>query len=219
MALPVLFWIVGGVITAGAAHGLGKEKGKREGEQKAMAKNAIKIKELENNVKNKENEIEKIKEELNKLVLKITKHYHGQQKFEQFIICLIAVGVAMAACDGDVDENEVRDLREYVLGAMGGALPAHIENKIGELFKTPPRFEQAMLYVAKLDQEVWPMIDIILAVVSEADGEVLKSERHFLQQWEAYKAMRKVSTALTQGLPTTMIENIRAHYQIETNKA
>lgn len=223
MALPILLWIIGGVIatgtTAAVAHDRGKDEGKREATEKATAKAAVKIKILEEDVRKKEDEIEKIKEEVHNLVQKIAKHYNGQRKFEQFIICVIAAGVAMAACDGDIDENEVRDLREYVFGALGKALPVHLETKIEQLFDAPPNFEQAMLYVEALDQEIWPMIDTILQVVSEADGEVMKSERVFLKQWEAYKTTSKLQTVLSPTLDTSLVEDVNVRARIQINKA
>lgn len=223
MALPVL-WLLGAVVTAGTAaavaHDLGKEEGEREGKEKATAKAATTIKNLEKKIKNKEDDIEKIKKEVTRLAGKIAKHYNEQRKTEQFIICLIAAGVAMAACDGKINKDEVRDLREYVLGASEHKLPSHLENKIEQLLNAPPSFEQAILYVETLDQEIWPMIDIILKVVSEADGEVLKSERIFLQQWEAYKATRNIRfPMLPQTLAIAQAGSTKAHTRIETKKA
>lgn len=199
MVLPFA-WLLGvavtAVTTAVVAHDLGREEGEREGKEKATAKAATTIKNLEKTIKNKEGDIEKIKKEVLQLAGKIAKYYNEQRKSEQFIICLIAAGVAMAACDGNINEDEVRDLREYVLGASEHRLPSHIESKIEQLLNAPPSFEQAILYVETLDQEIWPMIDIILEVVSEADGEVLKSERTFLKQWESYKATQNVRFAM-----------------------
>lgn len=113
--------------------------------------------------------------------------YAEHNKTNEFIVCLYAVGIAMAACDGHFDDEEALILKEYVVGASSLVLPTAIQKSLEKLTKNPPIFEQAMLYVEKLDRAVWPVIDDILTVISEADGEVSKDELAFMDQWQAFK--------------------------------
>lgn len=44
-----------------------------------------------------------------------------------------------------------------------------------------------MIFVGKLDKAVWPIIDDIITVVSEADGQISEEEKIFIEKWQAYK--------------------------------
>lgn len=194
MVLP-LIWIVSATlaataVVAGGTYEMGKDEGKREGEEKGAAERAVKTKRMERKIRRKEKIIKKTKKSVEEATVVAAKYYNEHQKFEQFTICIIAIGAAMAACDGDVHENEVRELRERTLGIAEINLPSSIERKIEQLLDQPPTFEQAMLYVEKLDHAVWPVIDSILAAVSIADGQVLETEKVFLNQWENYKTVQ-----------------------------
>lgn len=117
--------------------------------------------------------------------------YREQNKFNELIVCLIAVGAAMAACDGNVDTEEEANLREFVGGISAHALPPAIENAIQKLLTSPPTFDQAILYAEKLGPAVWPVIDNILIIVSESDGIVTEHEQEFLDNWRNFKIARQ----------------------------
>ncbi len=190
-ALRVLGWGAAAATVAVVAHEVGKEKGVKEGEQKATAKGAVKIKELEDEVLKNVNIMRNSQEEIHKIKIEIDKYYKNQHKFDQYIICLMSVGVAAAACNGEIHQAAIRDLREYVLGEVHRVLPLSVEEKIQQLLEHPPSFNQAMLYVEPLDQMVWPVIDNILAVVSEANGAVSQANQNFIRQWESYKTVKE----------------------------
>lgn len=117
--------------------------------------------------------------------------FREHNQFNAFIVCLIAVGAAMAACDGHVHELEQEHLREFVVGLSVHALPSTVQETVERLIASPPTFDEATQYVETLGQAVWPLIDGLLAVVSEADGEVTGEELAFLQSWETYKGARE----------------------------
>lgn len=105
----------------------------------------------------------------------------------QLILCLIAVGASMTACDGTPRPGEIEQLREFSLGLLNTRLPPTVEKAVSSLLAAPPPFDQAMTYVDRLGPDVWPMIDAVLEVVSEADGTLTAAEQTFLAQWTAYK--------------------------------
>ncbi|UKV14922.1 hypothetical protein L6172_01125 [Thalassospiraceae bacterium SW-3-3] len=127
-------------------------------------------------------------QELEEQLTKAAEHYMEQNKSNEFVICLFAVGAAIAACDGEFHGDEEVHLREFVMGASTQAAPPSLQEAFQRLLTTPPTFDGAMLYVEKLDQAVWPVIDNILTVVSEADGRLSQEELTFIGQWNKFKA-------------------------------
>jgi F0F1-type ATP synthase assembly protein I len=164
--------VVGSAAMLNALTERAKANGFREGQELAAADVAAKLQVLQEH-----------------LVL-ASERYKDQSKANQFTICLIAVGAAMAACDGHIHEYEANHLSEFVLGASAQAVPPVIQEAIQRLMEQPPTFESAMQYVEMLDRGTWPVIDDILAIVSQADGSVSPAEQAFLDQWAEYKAAR-----------------------------
>ena len=164
--------VVGSAAMLNALTERAKATGFREGQELAAADVAAKLQALQDH-----------------LVL-ASERYKDQSKANQFTICLIAVGAAIAACDGHIHEDEANHLSEFVLGASAQAAPPVIQEAIQRLMEQPPTFESAMLYVEMLDRGTWPVIDDILAIVSQADGNVSPAEQAFLDQWAEYKAAR-----------------------------
>lgn len=132
---------------------------------------------------------------LQKRLDQAAERYKEQNKSNEFIICIFAVGAAMAACDGNFDHEEESALKEFVLGVSSTAVPNPIKVSLEKLVEQPPTFEQAILYVEKLDTAAWPLIDNILTVVSELDGVVSDEEIFFIEQWAAYKSLNATQSA------------------------
>lgn len=113
--------------------------------------------------------------------------YAEHNKSVEFVMCLFAVGAAIAACDGHFDDEEKDSLKEFVLGASALTAPGRLQSGLEKLIQNPPSFEETMIFVGKLDKAVWPIIDDIIAVVSEADGQISEEEKIFIEKWQAYK--------------------------------
>ena len=145
----------------GNAHNLGIAKGKAE--------SAVKI------------------EELSKMMVHAAEAYSAQARQNEFIISLAAIGLSMAACDGSVSSEERACVKEYVIGVSKFVLPQNIRDLLNKIVENPPLFEDATVYVKKLDRNIWPCIDGLLEVISEADGDTNTSEQEFLTKWEKYK--------------------------------
>ncbi|CAA7627267.1 hypothetical protein [Magnetospirillum sp. SS-4] len=166
---------VGGVgAAAGAAVSSASKKqaigeGYRQGKEGDLAEAAAKIQVLQE-----------------RLVL-ASERYREQNKLNEFIVCLIAVGAGMAACDGVLHEDDMSNLQEFVLGMSVFALPPAVENAIQQLLAKPPTFDEAMLYADRLGSDIWPVIDAILLNVSETQGEATEQGKVFLTKWADYK--------------------------------
>ncbi len=113
--------------------------------------------------------------------------YEEQNRTNEFVVCLYAIGIAMAACDGHFDDEEASILKNCVLGASAAAMPSAMQAALAKLTQSPPSFDEALIYVEKLGPDAWPVIDDVLAVISQADGEVSASELEFLNKWQGYK--------------------------------
>ena len=162
--------IVGDTVIPSRAREKGRLDGLREGREIATAETAVKFQVLQDKM------------------VQASERFQEQHKYNEFTVCLIAVGAAMAAADGYIHEDEESNLREFVLGMSAHAVPPSIQNAIEQLLTQPPTFDGAMLYVEKLDRTVWSVIDSILAIVSEADRIISEGEQVFLEKWQAYKA-------------------------------
>lgn len=133
---------------------------------------------------------------LQEALSKAAQRFKEHNEFNNFVLCLIAVGASMAACDGNVHLEEQSQLREFALGIVSTKLPPTIEKAVSSLMACPPPFDQAMMYVERLGPDVWPHIDAVLAVVSEADGVLTQEEKDFLVKWAEYKLDHKQGEAV-----------------------
>ncbi|WP_417826830.1 hypothetical protein [Thalassospira povalilytica] len=165
-----------GAVTGGVVSGV-SQKSKEKEQSKlinasynaGLAENLIQIRDLEQQL------------------AKAAEHYMEQNKSNEFVICLFAVGAAIAACDGEFHGDEEMHLREFIMGASTQTAPPSLQEAFQTLLTRPPTFDEAMLYVKKLDRGVWPVIDDILTVVSEADGKLSEEELTFIGQWNEFK--------------------------------
>lgn len=173
-----------GAIAAGAVVGGGvgaavssvrdeniKEESFNKGVEKAMAESAIKIKQL------------------SEMMAHAAEVYTAQKRLNEFIICLVAVGFAIADCDGEITEEERFCIEEFAMGMSKTALPQTLRDRIDEFSKTPPNFDQAILYVNSFGSDIWPPIDGLLEVVSDTDGIVNEKEQKFIKDWNNYKTL------------------------------
>jgi len=172
----------GGVAVAVAAVGAGagaaisnlqNEKIKtseyRKGREETTSEYAVKVSELKNLLEN------------------AAKAYTDQARLNEFIIGLVAIGFALAGCDGTVSNEERDCVEEYVIGMSKTALPAGIRDHLEKLKNAPPDFNAAILYIKKFDQKIWLPVDGLLEIISEADGEMNQNEKDFLSKWMNYK--------------------------------
>ncbi|CAO3405473.1 hypothetical protein [Azospirillum palustre] len=116
---------------------------------------------------------------------------HADQKtLHAFYVNVAAVGFAMAGCDGTVTTAEKECIKEFIVGVSKQLFPKDIQEIMDTLYLTPPDFDGAMLYAERLGRGNWGIIDGILTVVGEADGDGNEHERDFLLRWVDYKAVR-----------------------------
>jgi hypothetical protein len=174
---PVEVAVVSGVISAGkyASDYLAdrekqaERRGEQRGEAKAKAEYSAKFEKLE-------------------LLLKaeIDKHYRSARYFE-LVVALTAIGMACAACDGEVSHQERSDIEEFIGGTSVAALPADVRAKLDFLAQNPPNLATAFELVKQYRPDSMDLFDEVIRFVICSDGRISTDEVHFRTEWEILK--------------------------------
>jgi len=179
VALPVAGPIgavtaVGAVVAAGAGAAVGgvasaiddsEEQAERRGEQKANANYDIKYKKMHSAFK----DAEKI---LNK-----------NNDYFNLLISMEAVGLACAACDGEIALEERQEIDEFIAGVASSGLPSHVKKEIEKIANNPPNLTTAFEMVKRLGLDSYELFDEIIEVVIHADGRIHQDEKAFQNAW------------------------------------
>lgn len=159
--------------TAGAAGGaladaiddseeLAEKRGKKKGEEKARAEYALK---------------------LEKIIKKFEKWAKDWHRYGNHVVAVTAVGLACANCDGEIHEDELKDIDVFVSGIAESALPAYVKEQIEGFRQKPPNLKTAheLAKKAKVD---FDLLNDVIDVVMRADGHIHRKERAFLTAWQ-----------------------------------
>jgi uncharacterized membrane protein YebE (DUF533 family) len=185
VALPVA-GPIGAVTLAGAAVGAGigglagaaaaahdksqKRKARQLGAEEERAKNASKV------------------ERLVRALEEAEQRMNEDRAYFDLLIAMYAVGVAVAACDGSIADEERRDIREFVAGVGSSELPEHVKERIAALEANPPDFATAMALVERVDRRSWDLFDDVIDLVAGSDGVLCAKEAAFREAWRLHKA-------------------------------
>ena len=115
---------------------------------------------------------------------KATKVAKMHEKHTKLILALTALGVSMANADGEISEDEMTELNEFVGGLSSNAYPENVVQQIENLIKNPPTFNEAIEYLKDVDSVEYPEIRNLLEVVMESDGKVANDELGFLYAYD-----------------------------------
>lgn len=100
------------------------------------------------------------------------------------IIALMALGISMAKVDGDIVEEEITTINEFVGGLSHGSYPKHLTQQIEKLYDNPPTFNEAMKYLENIESVEYQEIRNLLVMTMEADGIMKKEEKAFLEAFD-----------------------------------
>jgi prepilin-type processing-associated H-X9-DG protein len=109
------------------------------------------------------------------------------QSKSDLVIALFSVGMAVAFCDGHVADSELAEINTFVSDAGSSGMPPHLKGRITRLRNRPPSFEAAMKQVAKVDSSLWDLFDVVIELVTGADGVIHKEEIRLQKAWEAWR--------------------------------
>lgn len=98
------------------------------------------------------------------------------------LVAATAVGLACANCDGEIHEDELQEIDEFISGALHSNLPKQIHSGITKLRRNPPNLVTAYELANEhgLDSD---LVDDIIDLVIHADGRVHPQEDAFLAAW------------------------------------
>lgn len=100
---------------------------------------------------------------------------------------MFAVGMAIAAADGAISEEELAHIEEFVGGAAHAALPAELVGAL-ELWRVaPPSIDEAFSIALECGSESMPFFDNVITVAIEADEYIHPAELEFKARWQALR--------------------------------
>lgn len=130
--------------------------------------------------KTQEEKIAKYNQEVQKSEAALKEH----EKHTNLILALYALGCAMANADGEISNEEIEELNEFVGGLSSQGYPTHIVEQIKDMISNPPTFSEAMKHLEKIDAIEFPELRNLLVMVMESDGVVHKKEEAFLKAFD-----------------------------------
>ncbi len=105
------------------------------------------------------------------------------EDYFNLLIAMEAVGLACAACDGEIAPEERLEIDEFIAGVASSDLPSYIKSKIEEMAVNPPNIKTAFELSKKVGLDSFDLFEEIIEVVMHADGHIHKKEKAFQQAW------------------------------------
>ncbi len=99
------------------------------------------------------------------------------------LIAMEAVGLACAACDGEIAPEERLEIDEFIAGITSSELPSHVKDKIEDIAKNPPSVTTAFELAKRVGLDSYELFDEIIEVVMHADGRIHQDEKSFQNAW------------------------------------
>lgn len=166
----------GAIAAAGTAGAVGAGVGyalSRKEEEEEQVKNE-KIAELRKKA-------EKFEEEFKRAI----SQFQGDKEYFNFIVASTALGMAIANSDGEISNDELIEINEFVGGIASSNYPQHIVTTITQLKDNPPSFNEAMKYLEKVNISNYESIRSLIELVIEADGIIHDKEIAFLEAFDS----------------------------------
>lgn len=113
--------------------------------------------------------------------------FQGGKEWLDLMRALFAVGIAMAAADGEISESERYAIEEFVGGAGYSKLPAALKADIRTWMVNPPTINQAFEMASRCDEDGMHQIENVLEVITNSDDVVHPAELAFRAQWQAMR--------------------------------
>ena len=166
----------GAIAAAGTAGAVGAGVGyalSRKEEEEEQVKNE-KIAELSKKA-------EKFEEDFKRAI----SQFQGDKEYFNYIIASTAMGMAIANADGQISNDELIEINEFIGGMASSNYPQHIVYTITQLKDNPPSFNEAMKYLEKVNVTNYESIRSLIELVIEADGIIHEKEKAFLEAFNS----------------------------------
>lgn len=106
------------------------------------------------------------------------------QRYFDLVVAMYAVGLACAACDGNISAEEHADIKICIAGNMFDALPKPVRQKLDYLSEHPPTVATAAEIVKLYSPVSMDLFNDIIELIVQSDGVVDPSEIQFCDQWK-----------------------------------
>ncbi|MGD9553694.1 MAG: TerB family tellurite resistance protein [Arcobacteraceae bacterium] len=157
-----------GAIGAGVGYAISrKEEEEEQAKNEKIAKLRIKA--------------EKFEEDFKKAI----SQFQGDKEYFNYIIAATAAGIAIANADGEISNEELTEINEFIGGAASLNYPEHIITTINKLKDNPPSFNEAMKYLEKVNVSNYESIRSLIELVIEADEIVHEKEKAFVEAFDS----------------------------------
>ncbi|MGY4516286.1 hypothetical protein [Lysobacter sp. HA18] len=110
--------------------------------------------------------------------------FHGSREWRDQMRALFAVGIALAAADGEITESERQDIEDYVGGAGYSALPVGIRADVQGWLEAPPSIEEAFGLAAQGGDKSMALVDNVMEVITRSDDLEHPAEAAFRKRWQ-----------------------------------
>lgn len=124
---------------------------------------------------------EKLEEEIKRVIFQ----FQGDKEYFNYIIASTAIGIAIANADGEISNDELIEINEFIGGIASSNYPQHIVATITQLKDNPPSFNEAMEYLEKVNISNYESIRSLIELVIEADGIIHEKEKAFLEAFDS----------------------------------
>lgn len=114
----------------------------------------------------------------------ILAQFRGLAKWRDLMRAMFAVGVAMAAADGEICESERLAIEEFVGGAAYCALPDGLMAELHAWLAAPPTIEQAFSLASGCGEGAMERFDDVIEVIAHSDDSVHPAEVAFRERWK-----------------------------------
>lgn len=122
---------------------------------------------------------QKREKKINALTQRLESYHDSDAK----LVAMYAIGLAIANTDGDICDEERKELDIFVGGCMASHFPAHIKQTIASLSENPPTLKRALDFAKKANLPKED-IDDIIDVIAHADEVLHPKEKSFITRWE-----------------------------------
>lgn len=131
-------------------------------------------------------ELNKKAEKFEEAFKQAIEQFKGDKEYFNYIIASTAMGMSIANADGEIAEEELVEINEFVGGIASSNYPEHVKQVIKKLRDNPPSFEDAMKYLEKVEKSNIESIRDLIEIVIEADGKIAEEEKDFLNDFDVH---------------------------------
>jgi hypothetical protein len=133
-----------------------------------------------------EDRIEALREEAEDL-----SHLENARQWADSLKAMFAVGISMAAADGEISDVERMDILECAAGLTHEHLPTALQGAVQLWLASPPTIEQAFALASGCGERTMAAIEHLMEIVIHSDGVEHPAETAFRDRWRSLRQAAK----------------------------